>query len=54
MNEPDGRTRFDYGYVNEYDYEIFISQIPFLQIRIRLRFGSTAFKDIFGQKQDII
>ena len=27
---------------------------PLLQIRIRLYFGSTPFKDIFGQKQDII
>ena len=37
-NQQDGRTRFDYGYEHEYDYEIFNSQI-----RIRLRFGSTAF-----------
>ena len=27
---------------------------PLLQIRIRLHFGSTSFKDIFGQKLDII
>ena len=27
---------------------------PLLQIRIRLHFGSTPFKDIFRQKQDIL